>query len=694
MAHYTIGKRKRKIAPFGTQEAATLAAAGINAAASLTAAGISAKAQTEGAKQQADAVMKNATQQAEALKLQSENNNTLQQSKIEAEQQMNDQIADVQKGIQMDLQMLAGKQTENERNEAAKIQVRNGGSLAKKTNRLANSYPFQVTDGGSAEAISVNPDGTGLYEIKGDDHKHYHKTKDGSYKSGVGIKFPNGTTIEAEGNQNTADGEKLYITPDDAKFISKHTLAGFNPAKAVDLGMHPQDAYNIQEKIKAMKGITDSGKKAATGAEVKHPYGNYGGAWINTAGNLGGALIGGIANRISGNQITRANNKAAELMANAYRNMTTIDDDFITKDQYRAAHAMAVLRAPIVNTETQRTAAQRSQQRRLENADRYSASGAAANNRKSMVETDYIDQVNQIEDQANKIREEIRQGNAERATNVANANADRDTQTIKDYNESKLTLNMYNNDINNAKIAGEAQQYADALTQNAGIRAQLRTDSANKISNAISTSANAFADTYSTIAKNKSDFMNTIAELDTNKKVDSLILKGDKQTAYRYWKSMEGSDNPNTISMRRQLGEAFGFEGDMKLDNKKNKNKNNTTISNEPGIFQRLFNTKRNKLTLDYNYEAPDTNLTSSDVFNDSYRINKLRNPNLTYGETYVNPEYNTGWGTIGRAPNRIPDATYNPNILSANDIFNKSVGRNIRQRLKDFTSNIFNRNR
>ena len=39
----------------------------------------------------------------------------------------------------------------------------------------------------------------------------------------------------------------MLVTPDDAMFISKHSINGFNPTKAVLAGMHPVDAFNIQE---------------------------------------------------------------------------------------------------------------------------------------------------------------------------------------------------------------------------------------------------------------------------------------------------------------------------------------------------------------------------------------------------------------------------------------------------------------
>lgn len=44
-------------------------------------------------------------------------------------------------------------------------------------------------------------------------------------------------------------------------------MAGFNPAKAVNMGMHPLAAFNIQEQIKQINGIPDDGKKTSSPVE-------------------------------------------------------------------------------------------------------------------------------------------------------------------------------------------------------------------------------------------------------------------------------------------------------------------------------------------------------------------------------------------------------------------------------------------
>lgn len=265
MRKYKLNKRRQ--APFGTQEAATLAAAGISAAATIAGAATNAKAIKEQAKQQAQSTLQQAQAQTNALQKINLNNNQIKEQEVQAIKDQNEEANQLAKDTQMTLQMLAGQQNENARLEGAKIQVKCGGSLRKRglqgTSLLRGSYSptldFTVTDGGGVVPLGSTNNGE-LYEIKGNDHNHYHKTKGGKSKTGVGIKFTTGEVIEGEGNQNSNLGELLYVTPDDGKFISKHTIRGFNPAKAVLSGMSPEEAFNIQETIKDIYNIPDNGK--------------------------------------------------------------------------------------------------------------------------------------------------------------------------------------------------------------------------------------------------------------------------------------------------------------------------------------------------------------------------------------------------------------------------------------------------
>lgn len=281
----------RKKAPFGTQEAAILGAAAINAATQMAAAGINSSATRDAAQRQAAAMNDASIKQAEAIRQQSERSKEFQLESQEFIREQNAENRELQKDIQMQLQMLTGQQNANDRLEASKLKVKNGGSMKRKLRNAGyatfplqggDNIPFVVTDGGGVIPIETTPEGYDLYEIVGNDHNHYHKTRGGKNKSGVGIKFAGGGIVEGEGNQHTNQGEYLLNTPTDAYFISKHSIAGVNPANLVNKGMHPLQAYAIQERLKAAKGIKDNGKrisspveKAYLGTDVPLTYNLY-----------------------------------------------------------------------------------------------------------------------------------------------------------------------------------------------------------------------------------------------------------------------------------------------------------------------------------------------------------------------------------------------------------------------------------
>ena len=261
----------RKKAFFGAAEsAAILAAAGINVAGTLAASAISANATKKAAQDQAKATLQSAQRQAQAIKDQSDRAKEYQQEAQEFTKEQNAENRELQKDIQLQLQMLTGQQNVNDRLEASKIKVKAGG----KTTRLGypqsllrgGNMPFKVTDGGGVVPVGLTPEGFELYEIVGNDHEHYHKTRGGKYKSGVGIRFADGNVVEGEGDQRRRaenGGELMLVTPNNAFFISKHNINGVNPKELVEQGMHPLQAYAIQEGEKDIIGINDDGTRKA-----------------------------------------------------------------------------------------------------------------------------------------------------------------------------------------------------------------------------------------------------------------------------------------------------------------------------------------------------------------------------------------------------------------------------------------------
>lgn len=610
MTRYKLknGGRRSKAA-FGAEAAAILASAGMNVAGTLAAAGIGAKATKDAAKQQATATITAATKQANSIKEQANKARELQQESQEFTKEQNDENRELQKDIQLNLQMLTGQQNVNDRLEAAKIQVRNGGSIRRKLTKqnpntlLRGSYnqtnmPFVVTDGGGVIHLGSTPEGFDLYELYGNDHEHYHKVQGGKNKTGVGLKFANGKTIEGEGNQNSNQGEYILVTPNDAMFISKHSIKGFNPAIAVNDGMHPLEAFVMQEQIKAANNISDSGKASrrklryigggtsnssdfmylpqqipnlsmdamapiatgvaygkingmfdkkgqeknkakygtnvhktsASGSSPKYNYNweNAIGAGITTLGNLGGAWITNAANNRAMRYISAANTQAAGILADAYRQMHGIDINSIRREDYDAAHAMAQLRAPIVNTAAQRTEQERTLHRKLENARRYSISGAAAQDRMTLAETDYNDNIGKIEADADRIREQIKQNNINSINETARLNAQLDTQANNQYSNAYLNALQYNNDIENQKIAGISQAQANAITGNAQVAANTSQANAQSWGSAITNSAQAVGNSIENYLKTQADRRN-------------VLLGVDNEQAYRAAMSPDGT---------------------------------------------------------------------------------------------------------------------------------------------------------
>lgn len=636
----------RKKAAFGSETAAILAAAGINAAASAAAAAIGANATKDAANRQAQATTAAAQRQAQAIKTQTESSKEYQ---LQAQNFIKDQNAEnreLQKDIQMQLQMLTGQQNVNDRLEASKLVVKNGGKTKPRYSLRGNNTAFRVTDGGYVIPIGNTPEGYNLFEIRGNDHEHYHKAPGGKNKTGVGIKFADGNVIEGEGNQNTNQGEYMLQTPNAAYFISKHSIAGFNPAKAVNMGMHPLVAYNIQEQQKQINGITDDGKKTSSPVEnnkklaggfipdiynmynqigpktgvdtigdtvvgvvyasqdknqmkcggkkktfkcggkkrtlkcggkvrkkayngfenwFKNPtynslpdvtianpsagttvnwgtgnitlpnntivtsntsnttnttkpittkssgsfWNNIGadlmGAGLSSLGNIGGALITSNANRYAANKLAEAYNTSADLLADAYRNLKTIDLSSIKREDYAAAHAMPALQTPISQSAPQIAAVNRQLQRRLSNAGKYSISSAAAQNRIALTEVDAQDIKNKIYSADQEQMQKIRQANAERVTQAAMQNAQNDIEAGKQFSNAYLNLLQYNNDIENQRLLGAAGALSEGATNAAGAIANAHTANATAWNNAMVNSGQSFANTLSAMATRKAD---------------------------------------------------------------------------------------------------------------------------------------------------------------------------------------------
>lgn len=587
------GGKNRPKAIFGVDGA-------ITAAATLAAAGMTTAATLKAANQQSKAVESSARTQAEAIKAQTANNTDLQKESINFQRQINQENRQQQQDIQTTLQLMAGQQNINDRLKATQEVAKYGGrpkrkKLSKMTSDIPSyggaRIPFRVTDGGGVIPIQTDDAGYGLYELYGNDHDHYHKTSGGKYKSGVGIKFADGSTIEGEGNQNSNQGELLYVTPYDNMFISKHNIKGFNPTKAVQEGMHPQDAFDAQQQIKAIYGINDDGSKTnkssykqvakygghrrlKCGGRIKKGNGgfwqNYAGATYNAAGNLLGAGITAIGNGIAGRKLSNAYNNAGNILADAYSQMHGIDLSEINRSDYTPAHVMAAVSNADTNINPQLERIRRDAAAQTKQVNNSTMSSAARQQRLAGINDRSLQRATEQYAYKQNEDQKIQQANAERIQQASAANAQLDAQANQEYAKSKLTLMQYNNDIENSKIAGAAQARADAMTQSSTAKTTALQNSMNTIGSALAASGQGFANSYNAMNKAKTDYENVMIGADTASKVDTVIIKNDETSAKALYDSFKDSSNPINQEYARRLNNKFNFENNTNTNNNSN----------------------------------------------------------------------------------------------------------------------------
>lgn len=610
------GGKPRHKALFGADGA-------IMAAATLAAAGITAGATAAAAKSQAKAVTESAKTQAQSIKDQTINSNNLQKEQLAFTRSQNQENRQQQQDIQTTLQLMAGQENMNDRMEKNKMQVKLGGKPKRRsiTAPFYGGGKFQVTDGGGVIPLSVTPEGYGLYELYGNDHDHYHKTSSGKNKTGVGIKFNDGSVVEGEGNQNTNQGELLYITPNDAMFISKHSIDGFNPTEAVKQGVHPVQAFNVQEILKARKGLNDDGSKAKCGkrrslkrmlggptqyleqvnmtqnpnngtasvaggviyginnktaspieelqynnaiakrggrihlkcgGRKKAAWGDYAGATYNTAGNVLGAGISTLGNMWAANKLGKAYREAGGILADAYSQMHGIDMSEFSRKDFEAPHTLAVVRSANTNINPQLERIRRNSATERKEINRGTLSSAARQQRLAATNDRMFQRMGEQHAYKDNADEQIKQGNAERITKTAQANADRDVQANRDYTNQRLSLLQYNNDIENTKIAGIAQARADALTQSSMAHAQGLQSSMSAIGSALTASGNAFGKAYEMKVENQNQLDAIMSGLDP-KTASSRILDMSPKEAQAYYNRYIKSTDPNLRAIAREI---------------------------------------------------------------------------------------------------------------------------------------------
>ena len=548
---------KRKKALFGADGAVAAGAILLASAANVAAQARQAKATENSAKEQAKAMEASARTNATALEKQSANNTQMQEKAIEANKQIAEDQRARQQDIQMTLQMLAGQQTTDERNRQNMQAVKYGGRV-KATNKPSplrgRNKEINITDGGNKQLLGITKEGNSLYKLNGDTHEESHKLPNGKKATGIGVNVNNLTKDSKKAQIEAEGGEYALATPNDILFLSKHDINGFNPVKAVNNGISPEDAFKIQEvnkTINYLKGkkrvkreiggtqninmqdinamnIDDintanilagaagsknkllrykqggsvkrnlSRLKAADGLSTNQWIG-LGGAGANFVGNLIGAGIVSGGNNRAASILSDAYNRSAGITAEAYSRMHGISDDFIKDEDFKAAHYMPVVQDSRVSTAREDALATRRANAQRKAVQRNSMSSAAALNRMNDIFQTETDAKIANQQAALEKANQIQQANAERVTQAAAQNAQLDSQSKKDLTGLRLQLLQYNNDIENAKIAGIAEAQSGAITNSAGAQASARQANATALGSAITSGVSGLASTANNI---------------------------------------------------------------------------------------------------------------------------------------------------------------------------------------------------
>lgn len=230
---------------------------------------------------QAKAIKDSAEKQAEALRQQSENNNSLQEQAIAFTQSENEKAREIQQNMQMNMEMLMGRENAAERARASKITVKYGGDVRRKLKNggvnkshipFTGELGFVITDGAEGVKnpvipLEYTPDGGVIMMVNPKLKDHDEKNKEGRKGFGVATATKNNPFIPAKSNLEMEAGEIFKTKPYTGieSVISKHNLPGtkFNPAANYLAGGNYEEVFNIAEGIKDLKNIPDSGKPKA-----------------------------------------------------------------------------------------------------------------------------------------------------------------------------------------------------------------------------------------------------------------------------------------------------------------------------------------------------------------------------------------------------------------------------------------------
>lgn len=603
-------RRKIKCGGRARRKAALGADGAIMAAATLTAAGMNVAATMKSASDQARATVDSAKTQAKSIEAQTKNNTELQKQALSVQAQQKQEERDLMNDMNMTMQMMAGRQNMNDMLNASRLQAKYGGKGARKNKKRSKLKAMQpsyggatnlveTTDGGNAVPIAIDENGYGIYELRGDNHKQYHKTKGGKYKSGVGVRTSSGEVVEGEGSKTYKPGELYVKDYDDDYFLSRHNINGFNPTDAVLAGMNPREAFIIQEMNKETLGVNDDGSKAKYGGRChKLKYGGrpkaymgmnmfgvpvgrivgggsstigiglnpnssspvgsntsnnsntrsggmggYTGAIVGAGANLIGAGLNWLGNHFAGRKMARANQQAGDIIANAYNNLKTIDMDFVDKKlglSEEAPQVLAAIRDPHIITKPMEERINRDARYERRMVNDTTMSSAARQQRLAAINDRGQQRLGELAANANAQREAVLDKNMEAINQASMANVNSKIQWQRDNNALRLDLAKYNNDIENTKITGAAQAQADAIMGASQARSSATLAGWSGLGQALTSGAAGFASTYDGLRQERQNWLDVMAGATNEGQINAAIGRNDKigrDYAYQQYRS-------------------------------------------------------------------------------------------------------------------------------------------------------------
>lgn len=192
----------------------------------------------------------------------------------------------------------------------------------------------------------------------------------------------------------------------------------------------------------------------------------FSGVRASAAGNIIGGLTNLGGNLLAGAIGSRANNKAAEITAEAYRNLEEPDLNFLSDGSFKSPKALASFRSPVVSNTAELAGIERDKLAGYKSIANNTRSAAAQIAKRNKLAVDAHELISRSEEQKQKLEEAIKQHNIEYANDINKFNAELDAKTRSDKLNLAATLIPYKYDIRNKRITGPAEAYARARINN------------------------------------------------------------------------------------------------------------------------------------------------------------------------------------------------------------------------------------